>query len=142
MFVRAPRRRKNGKWQRYYSVVENRRLANGSVTQRQVLYLGASNASQEAAWRKTLAVFDGLPSRVEELALFPDDRPVPPDARERGANSACADEVASSEALRGLLAGVPRLGGVGALRTSGLRGWPAAGAACRGRRCCGFWRSR
>lgn len=80
MFVRATRRKKNGKWHRYYSVVENRRLANGSVTQRQVLYLGEINDSQEAAWRKTIAVFDGLPSRVEELALFPDDRPVPPDA--------------------------------------------------------------
>ncbi len=58
MFLRSKRRFKNGKWHRYYSVVENRRLPGDRVVQRQVLYLGEINDSQEAAWRRTLEVFD------------------------------------------------------------------------------------
>jgi hypothetical protein len=54
MFLRSKRRFKNGKWHRYWSVVENRRLAADRVVQRQVLYLGEINDDQEAAWRKSL----------------------------------------------------------------------------------------
>jgi hypothetical protein len=39
-------------------VVENRRLANGRVAQKTVLYLGEITNDQEKAWRKTLKVFD------------------------------------------------------------------------------------
>jgi hypothetical protein len=42
--------------------------------------VGEINDSQQAAWRKTLDVFDGASQSVTQLALFPDDRPVPPDA--------------------------------------------------------------
>jgi hypothetical protein len=44
---------------RYYSVVENRRLQSGKVAQRQVLYLGEVNDSQQAAWRKSLETKPG-----------------------------------------------------------------------------------
>jgi len=80
MFLRAHHRRKNGKPHRYFSVVENRRLSDGSVTQRQLLYLGEINDGQEAAWRKTLSVFDEQRQRPETLALFPEDRALPPEA--------------------------------------------------------------
>lgn len=50
MFLRSHQRRKNGKSHRYFSVVESRRLANGQSAQRQVLYLGEINDTQEAAW--------------------------------------------------------------------------------------------
>jgi hypothetical protein len=80
MFLRAHLRKKNGKLHRYFSVVENRRLAHGHVTQRQVLYLGEINDSQEEAWRKTLAVFDEDRAEEQTLSLFPDDRPLPPGA--------------------------------------------------------------
>ena len=80
MFMRSIPRKKNGKLHRYYSVVENRRLADGSVSQRQLLYLGEINSSQEAAWRKSLAVFDEERQRPETLSLFPDDEVLPPDA--------------------------------------------------------------
>ena len=80
MFLRANIRRKNGKPHRYFSVVESRRVLGGGSEQRQVLYLGEINDSQEAAWRKTLEVFDQRAARREELTLFPDDRPLPPDA--------------------------------------------------------------
>lgn len=43
MFLRATTRRKDGKVHRYWSIVENRRLAGGRVLQRHVLYLGEIN---------------------------------------------------------------------------------------------------
>ena len=58
MFVRSKKRIKDGKEHRYYTVVESRRLRSGKVAQRQVLYLGEIKDSQQAAWRKTLEVFD------------------------------------------------------------------------------------
>jgi hypothetical protein len=80
MYLRPNVRKKNGKEHRYFSVVEKRRLADGKYTDRQVLYLGEINDSQEAAWRKTLEVFDARRERSETLALFPEDRELPPDA--------------------------------------------------------------
>jgi transposase len=80
MFLRGHSRKKNGKPHRYWSVVESRRLTDGSTAQRQVLYLGEINDSQQAAWRKTVKVFDEDRGRSQELSLFPDDRPVPADA--------------------------------------------------------------
>ena len=80
MFLRSNRRIKDGKQHRYYSVVESRRLASGKVAQRQVLYLGEINDSQQAARRKTLEVFDEQQQRFTPLSLFPEDRLVPADA--------------------------------------------------------------
>lgn len=79
MFLRCHDRIKNGKEHRYWSVVEARRLENGKTAQRQVLYLGEINDSQEAAWRKSIAVFDEDKQRASEACLFPDDRPIPAD---------------------------------------------------------------
>jgi transposase len=80
MFLRSNKRIKDGKQHRYYSVVENRRLSSGKVAQRQVLYLGEINDSQQAGWRKTLEVFDEQQQKFTPLSLFPEDRPVPADA--------------------------------------------------------------
>jgi len=80
MFLRCHRRTKDGKEHRYYSVEESRRLQSGKVVQRRVLYLGEINDSQQAAWRKTLEVFDEQRHRTTMLSLFPEDRPVPVDA--------------------------------------------------------------
>lgn len=80
MFLRSNKRIKDGKEHRYYTVVESRRLGSGRVAQRQVLYLGEINDSQQAAWRKTLEVFDEQQCRYTALSLFPEDRPVPADA--------------------------------------------------------------
>ncbi|MFB0554548.1 MAG: IS1634 family transposase [Phycisphaerae bacterium] len=80
MFLRTNKRWKNGKWHRYYSIVENRRLTDGKVVQRTVLYLGEINDCQEAAWRKTLEVSDESSQQKYQLSLFPEDRPIPPDA--------------------------------------------------------------
>ena len=69
MFLRCNRRKKDGKVHEYWNVVENRRLSDGRVAQRQVLYLGEINASQREAWRKTVEVEDEGQRR--QVALFP-----------------------------------------------------------------------
>jgi hypothetical protein len=80
MFLRSNKRIKDGKQHRYYTVVESRRLGSGKIAQRQVLYLGEINDSQQAAWRKTLEVFDEDQHRFTSLSLFAEDRPAPADA--------------------------------------------------------------
>ena len=79
MFLRCHPRKKNGKLHRYWSGVESRRLANGQSAQRQVLYLGEINDSQEAAWRKSITVFDEDKDQSSQACLFPADRPIPAD---------------------------------------------------------------
>lgn len=69
MFLRCNRRIKDGKRHDYWSVVENRRLSDGRIVQRQVLYLGEINASQREAWRKTIEVHDE--GTRHQVALFP-----------------------------------------------------------------------
>jgi transposase len=79
MFLRCHSRKKNGKLHRYWSIVESRRCRGGKSVQRQVLYLGEINDSQQAAWRKTIEVFDEQKQQYEQLSLFPSDRPIPPE---------------------------------------------------------------
>jgi len=74
MFLRASIRKKDGKVHRYFSVVENKRVARGRVVQRHVLYLGEINDSQELAWRKSIEVFDEGRRHSTTLSLFPEDR--------------------------------------------------------------------
>ena len=80
MFLRSTPRKKDGKTHRYFSVVENRRLPGAKTVQRTVLYLGEINDQQQAAWRKTLEVFDEDQQDYRTMSLFPDDREVPADA--------------------------------------------------------------
>jgi transposase len=74
MFLRSTSRKKDGKEHRYFSIVENKRVADGRVVQRHVLYLGEINSSQELAWRKSIEVFEDGQVRPSTLALFPEDR--------------------------------------------------------------------
>jgi transposase len=80
MFLRSTNRKKDGKDHRYFRIVENRRLPGGKTVQRTALYLGEINDRQQAAWRKTLEVFDEEEQRYTALSLFPDDREIPADA--------------------------------------------------------------
>ncbi len=80
MFLRAKVRKKDGKEHRYYSVVENRRVGRKRLAQRTVLYLGEINSSQEAAWRKSLEVFDESRQAYSTLSLFAADREIPAEA--------------------------------------------------------------
>jgi len=78
MFLRANKRFKDGKEHRYWSIVENRRIAGKRVVQRQVLYLGEINDSQQAAWCQAIEVFDASTNQSKQMALFPEDRRAPP----------------------------------------------------------------
>lgn len=75
MFLKESTRFKDGKEHHYWSLVENRRVDGGrKVVQRHVLYLGEINSSQQAAWRKTIDVFESGSTRARTVALFPEQR--------------------------------------------------------------------
>lgn len=75
MFLKETTRRKDGKEHHYWSLVENRRVDGGrKVVQRHVLYLGEINSSQEAAWRKTIEIFEAGSKQPQTVALFPEER--------------------------------------------------------------------
>ena len=76
MFLRWSTRKKNGKEHRYCSIVENKRCAGGNVVQRHVLYLGEINDQQQAAWQKTIEIFEHGQPLPRTVALFPADRAV------------------------------------------------------------------
>lgn len=81
MFLKRTVRRKDGKEHPYWSLVENRRVDGGKkVVQRHVLYLGEINSSQQAAWRKTIEIFEEGSVQPRTVALFPQERaPALPD---------------------------------------------------------------
>ncbi len=74
MFLRHCTRKKDGKEHRYWSLVENRRLSDGRVVQRHVLYLGEINSSQQAAWRRSVEVLSEEDPVPLTLSLFAEDR--------------------------------------------------------------------
>ena len=70
MFLRQKIRKKDGKRHRYFSVVENQRVAGGRVVQKHVLHLGEINDSQELAWRRSIEVFDEAADRPKLCRCF------------------------------------------------------------------------
>ena len=77
MFLRATKRFKDGKEHRYWSIVENRRCHGNRIVQKQVLYLGEINDSQQASWCKCINILNDEENRAEQVAIFPDDRKAP-----------------------------------------------------------------
>jgi transposase len=73
MFLRATKRKKDGKVHRYWSIVENRRVSGGGTVQKTVLYLGEINDSQRNGWTKSIEALEGGVSK--QISLFPSDRP-------------------------------------------------------------------
>src|SRR2546428_883951 len=74
MFLRCTTRRKDGKDHRYWSIVENKRCAGDKIVQRHVLYLGEINDHQQAAWEKTVEIFEQGQAQPRTIALFPEER--------------------------------------------------------------------
>lgn len=74
MFLRCTTRKKDGKEHRYWSIVENKRCAGDKVVQRHVLYLGEINDRQEAAWQRSIEVYEHGQTLPRTIALFPADR--------------------------------------------------------------------
>jgi transposase len=76
MFLRCSTRKKNGKDHRYWSIVENKRCFGAKIVQRHVLYLGEINDQQQAAWQKSIQIFEHGQVQPRTLALFAEDSPV------------------------------------------------------------------
>ena len=68
MFLRAKTRRKDGKVHRYWSIVESQRIRSARVVQRQVLYLGEINDSQQQAWCRSIEVVEEGAPRARQMA--------------------------------------------------------------------------
>ena len=81
MFLRCSTRKKDGKVHHYWSVVENRRVADGRVIQRHVLYLGEISDSQQVAWRRTIEIFDQGENVPRTVALVDAERQIEQDNR-------------------------------------------------------------
>ena len=73
MFLRANKRFKDGKEHRYWSVVENRRVAGGRSVQKTLLYLGEINDSDRAGWTRAIEAVDER-EQTRQIHLFPEDR--------------------------------------------------------------------
>jgi hypothetical protein len=76
MFLRCSTRKKNGKEHRAWSIVENKRCVGNKIVQRHVLYLGEINDQQQAAWQKTIEIFEHGQIQPRTVALFSEDRGV------------------------------------------------------------------
>jgi DDE family transposase len=79
MFLRCATRKKNGKDHRYWTLVENRRVAGGRVVQRQVLYLGEINDAQRELWTQSIEVVEEGRSAPRTVALFAEAQTEPID---------------------------------------------------------------
>ena len=73
MFLRAQKRKKDGKTHTCWSIVENRRVPSGKVLQKTVLYLGEINSSQKAARRKRIDIISDDYSQMRQTSLFGED---------------------------------------------------------------------
>jgi hypothetical protein len=140
MFLRSNTRVKDGKQHRYFTVVESRRLQSGKVTQRQVLYVGEINDSQQAAWRKTLEVFDEAEQRLTPLSLFPEDRSVPADALDSVQAKLSEMKLERARPSMATAGWGANCGGSCNWIDSGRRNFRGDGKAWRGRRCWNCWR--
>jgi transposase len=74
LFLRGHERRKDGKTNTYWSLVENRRCAGGRVVQRHVLYLGRLTPAQELSWQKTAEQFGDGPQPGPSLPGLASER--------------------------------------------------------------------
>jgi hypothetical protein len=81
MFLRCSTRKKDGKEHHYWSLVENRRLADSRVVQRHVLYLGEINDNQQVAWRRSIEIFDQGEKVARTVALVAAERQIEQDSQ-------------------------------------------------------------
>jgi transposase len=75
MYLKTHKRKKDGKVNEYYSIVEKRKVANGSYVQKTVLYLGEISGSQKKSWNKSIKVLNEQNEPVHKtlFALHDDD---------------------------------------------------------------------
>ena len=138
-FCAQTQRKKDGKTHVYWSIVENKRLDEGRVVQRQVLYLGEINSSQTAAWRKAIEVVDESTGEPRTLALFPEDGKVA--ARDADTFRFASRRCGYAGRANGAPAGSPdSCGATLNWIVSGRNDCRAAAKGRGGTRCCRCWR--
>lgn len=75
MYLKTHKRKKDGKVNEYYSIVEKRKVANGDYVQKTVLYLGEISDSQKKSWNKSIEILNEHNEPVHKtlFALHDDD---------------------------------------------------------------------
>ena len=75
MYLKTHQRKKNGKVNEYYRIVEKRKVAHGRYVQKTVLYLGEISDSQKKSWNKSIKVLNEEDQPVHKtlFALHGDD---------------------------------------------------------------------
>ena len=75
MYLKTHRRKKNGKVNEYYSIVEKRKVSQGRYVQKRVLYLGEISDSQKKSWAKSIKVLneDNQPVQKMLFSLHDDE---------------------------------------------------------------------
>ena len=75
MYLKTHRRKKNGKVNAYYSIVEKRKVSQGRYVQKRVLYLGEISDSQKKSWAKSIKVLneENQPVQKTLFALHDDE---------------------------------------------------------------------
>ena len=75
MYLKTHRRKKNGKVNEYYSIVEKRKVSQGRYVQKRVLYLGEISDSQKKSWNKSIKVLneDNQPVQKTLFALHDEE---------------------------------------------------------------------
>ena len=77
MYLKTHQRKKNGKVNEYYSIVEKRKVANGNYVQKTVLYLGEISDSQKKSWNKSIKVLNEDNQPVQKtLFAFHDEEAI------------------------------------------------------------------
>jgi len=75
MYLKTHKRKKDGKVNEYYSIVEKRKVTCGGYVQKTVLYLGEISDSQKRSWNKSIKVLNEQNEPVYKtlFALHDDD---------------------------------------------------------------------
>lgn len=84
MYLKCHTRFKDGKEHHYWSIEEKIRCRDGRTVDRHILYLGAINDDQRADWIRCIEAFDEEQGKSVQLALFPEDKPIPEDISDTG----------------------------------------------------------
>jgi len=76
MYLKKHKRKKNGKYNTYYSIAEKRKVSRGRYVEKRVLYLGEISDSQKKSWEKSIEIImeDNTPVRKSLFAYDQDNR--------------------------------------------------------------------
>jgi transposase len=74
MYLKKHRRKKNGKYNTYYSIAEKRKVSGGRHVEKVVLYLGEISDSQKKAWQSSIEIINEDNKPVQKtLFAFDED---------------------------------------------------------------------